>query len=96
MHTDDLVPCPRCGAMRPAWAATPGEKPLPREDATTARDDRLDESPAPPPQSRTPPGALVLPTFGSALKQARGGGGTCECGRRRLDARGHPIDPHDD
>ena len=41
----------------------------------------------------TPPGVLALPTFGSALKRARGGPGTCECGRRRLDtSESGPLD----
>ncbi len=39
----------------------------------------------------TPPGVLSLPTFGSALKRARGGAETCECGRRRFDASGNEL-----
>ncbi len=39
----------------------------------------------------TPPGAISLPTFGAALKRARGGGETCACGRRRFDALGNEL-----
>ncbi len=93
MTTDELVACPRCGAMRPAWGATPGEVPSPPGGAIATPGERPAESTTPPPASPAPPGALALPTFGTALKRARGSGGTCECGRRRLDQHGHPIDP---
>lgn len=42
-------------------------------------------------RTETPPGTVVLPTFGTALKNARGSSGTCECGKRRL-AEGEPSD----
>ena len=39
----------------------------------------------------TPEGTRALPTFGVAMKAARGAAGTCECGRRHLDEDGVPI-----
>lgn len=39
----------------------------------------------------TPQGAMSLPTFGAALKRARGGPETCACGKRRFDALGYEL-----
>ncbi len=43
----------------------------------------------------TPPGAMSLPTFGAALKRARGAPETCACGRRRFDALGNELPDSD-
>ena len=40
----------------------------------------------------TPPGIFALPTFGTALKNARGAAGTCECGQRHLDEDERLVD----
>ena len=40
----------------------------------------------------TPPGTFALPTFGTALKNARGAAGTCECGQRHLDEDDRLVD----
>lgn len=41
----------------------------------------------------TPEGTRALPTFGLAMKAARGPSATCDCGRRVLDEDGNPIGP---
>lgn len=44
----------------------------------------------------TPAGTRALPTFGLAMKAARGPSATCDCGRRLLDEDGNPIGPRPD
>ena len=43
----------------------------------------------------TPPGTIALPTFGTAMKNAQGAAGACDCGRRRLDEIEHEPSTND-